>query len=109
MARPSWSSRPEAMLRDFVQGLTLLLLVTAVVLTAIAPAAWPFLLCAGILAIGVFYERTLSRGGGAPRGAGWAPTAERFRDDESGAMVTVWFNPTTGERRYVEDGAAAQD
>jgi hypothetical protein len=97
------------MLRDFVQGFTLLALVAAVVVTAIAPPAWPFLLCAGILAAGVFFERTLSRGGGAPRGPGWAPTAERFRDQESGAMVTVWFNAKTGERRYVEDGAAAQD
>ena len=97
------------MLRDFVQGFTLLLLVGAVAVTVLVPPAWPFLLCTGILAVGVFYERTLSRGAGAPRGAGWAPTAERFRDDESGAMVTVWFNPKTGERRYVEDGAAAQD
>jgi len=97
------------MLRDFVQGFTLLALLAAVVVTVIAPPAWPFLLCAGLLAAGVFFERTLSRGGGAPRGAGWAPTAERFRDDESGAMVTVWFNAQTGERRYVEDGAPAQD
>ena len=97
------------MLRDFVQGFALLARVAAVVVTAMAPTAWPFLLCTAILAIGVFYERTLSRGAGAPRGAGWAPTAERFRDTESGAMVTVWFNARTGERRYVEDGAAAQD
>ena len=41
--------------------------------------------------------------------AGWAPTAERFRDQESGAMVTVWFNAKTGERRYVEAGGDAQD
>jgi hypothetical protein len=97
------------MLRDFVQGFTILLLVAAVVLTAIAPAAWPCLIYAGVLAVGVFYERTLSRGGGAPRGSGWAPTAERFRDQESGAMVTVWFNTKTGERRYVEAGGDSQD
>ena len=97
------------MLRDFVQGFTLLALVAAIVMTAIAPIAWPFLLCAGILAAAVFFERTLARGGGAPRGPGWAPTAERFRDTESGAMVTVWFNAKTGERRYVEAGGDAQD
>ena len=33
----------------------------------------------------------------------------RFRDTESGAMVTVWFNAKTGERRYVEDGSRATD
>src|SRR5689334_9151344 len=97
------------MLRDFVQGFTLLALVAAIVVTAMTPMAWPFLLCTAILAIGVFYERTLSRGAGAPRGAGWAPTTERFRDTESGAMVTVWFNARTGERRYVEAGGEAQD
>ena len=97
------------MLRDFVQGFTLLLLVGAVVLTVIAPSAWPCLIYAGLLAAGVFFERTLSRGRGAPRGVGWAPTAERFRDTESGAMVTVWFNAKTGERRYVEAGGDAQD
>ena len=43
------------------------------------------------------------------RGPGWAPTAERFRDTESGAMVTVWFNAKTGERRYVEAGGDNQD
>ena len=94
------------MLRDLVQGFTILLLVCAVLLTVIAPPAWPFLLAVAVLAVGVFYERTLSRGGGAPRGVGWTPTAERFRDQESGAMVTVWFNARTGKRRYVEDGAA---
>ncbi len=97
------------MLRDVVQGFTLLFLVGAVLMTVLVPPAWPMLLCAGVLAFGVFYERTLSRGGGVPRGAGWAPTAERFRDTESGAMVTVWFNSKTGERRYVEDGAAQAD
>ena len=93
------------MLRDLVQGFTVLILLCAVVVTVIAPLAWPFLLVAGILAIGVFYERTFYRGASAPRGAGWQATAERFRDQESGAMVTVWFNSKTGERRYVEEGA----
>ena len=93
------------MLRDLVQGFAILMLVAAVVVTAIAPMAWPFLLCAAILAASIFFERTLSRGDSAPRGAGWERTAERFRDDESGAMVTVWFNAKTGERRYVEDGS----
>lgn len=92
------------MLRDLVQGFTILLLLCAVLVAVIAPAAWPFLLGVAVLAVGVFYERTLSRGGAAPVGPGWQPTAERFRDQESGAMVTVWYNARTGERRYVEDG-----
>jgi hypothetical protein len=97
------------MLRDLVQGFAILQLLGALVLTFLAPPAWPFLLWAGVLAAGVFFERTLSRGGGVPRGPGWAPTPERFRDTESGAMVTVWFNANTGERRYVEAGGDSQD
>ncbi len=34
-------------------------------------------------------------------GPEWVATAERFVDPESGKLVTVYFRPTTGERRYV--------
>lgn len=34
-------------------------------------------------------------------GHGWQATPERFVDPESGRMVTVFFNPATGERRYI--------
>jgi hypothetical protein len=34
-------------------------------------------------------------------GAGWVPTDERFVDPESGRLVTVFYKPSTGERRYV--------
>jgi hypothetical protein len=34
-------------------------------------------------------------------GQGWQATRERFIDPESGRLVTVFFNPATGERRYV--------
>jgi hypothetical protein len=39
-----------------------------------------------------------------PPGAGWEQTAERFVDPQSGRNVTVYFNPRTGERRYVGEG-----
>jgi hypothetical protein len=45
---------------------------------------------------------------GAP-GAGWVATVERFVDPESGKLVTVYFQPSTGERRYVAAGAARLD
>ena len=32
---------------------------------------------------------------------GWQQTSERFRDEESGEWLEVWFDPETGERRYV--------
>lgn len=34
-------------------------------------------------------------------GAGWISTEERFVDPESGRLVTVFYKPSTGERRYV--------
>ena len=33
----------------------------------------------------------------------WQATPERFVDPETGQLVTVFFNPKTGERRYVAD------
>lgn len=33
----------------------------------------------------------------------WQATPERFVDPESGRLVTVFFNPATGDRRYVAD------
>ena len=34
-------------------------------------------------------------------GPDWVPTNERFVDPESGSLVTVFYQPSTGERRYV--------
>jgi hypothetical protein len=36
-----------------------------------------------------------------PPGADWVPIQERFVDPESGKLVTVFYQPATGERRYV--------
>jgi hypothetical protein len=36
-------------------------------------------------------------------GAGWTRTDERFADPRSGQFVVVYFNPRTGERRYVAE------
>jgi hypothetical protein len=34
-------------------------------------------------------------------GPDWVSTSERFIDPESGETVTVFYQPATGERRYV--------
>ena len=47
------------------------------------------------------YGRTVAR----PMGSNWRPTDEKFVDPETGELVTVWFDPATGERRYVGDEA----
>lgn len=47
------------------------------------------------------YGRTVAR----PMGSRWRPTDEKFVDPETGSLVTVWFDPSSGERRYVDDKA----
>ncbi len=34
--------------------------------------------------------------------AGWEPTGERFVDPTSGKLLEVRYNPTNGERDYIE-------
>ena len=36
-------------------------------------------------------------------GPGWQRTSERFVDAESGKTVTVYVQPASGERQYVEE------
>jgi hypothetical protein len=93
------------MLRTAIQVFAFLCLIGAMVLVVVEPMAWPALAGAGLLVAGTLWERFYYRGS-ERGGAGWQATSERFLDDESGRLVTVWFNPATGERRYVDQGAA---
>jgi hypothetical protein len=38
---------------------------------------------------------------GRPPGADWVPINERFVHPDGGKLVTVFYQPVTGERRYV--------
>jgi hypothetical protein len=57
----------------------------------------------GLLLVGaVLVERRHYKPlGGERPGADWVATGERFIDPETGKLVTVFYRPTTGERRYV--------
>jgi hypothetical protein len=67
----------------------------------------PMVLILGILiAISAALEPIYGRADGKPGGAGWRSTDEKFVDPETGKLVTVWFDPETGERRYVEESEA---
>jgi hypothetical protein len=65
-------------------------------------SAWPPAIATGVIFLGMLMEnfryKRLRRD--AP-GEGWQNTGERFVDPESGATVTVYFNPDSGERSYV--------
>jgi len=37
-----------------------------------------------------------------PLSGAWRPTGEKFVDPATGKPVEVWFEPKTGERRYVD-------
>jgi hypothetical protein len=65
---------------------------------------WPLLVFPALLLAAIIFERVHYRGNATDAAAGdWRPTGERFLDEASGKPVVVWFNPTTGERRYVEE------
>jgi hypothetical protein len=55
-----------------------------------------------ILIIGLVIERWRYKSLTGPRpGPDWIATDERFVDPETGKLVTVYFHPATGERRYI--------
>jgi len=51
------------------------------------------------------YGRLVSR---PPLSGGWRPTGEKFIDPTSGKQVEVWFDRSTGERKYVDVGEKAR-
>jgi hypothetical protein len=60
---------------------------------------WGVVLIAAIVFERTRYTRLLRK---SP-GPGWQRTTERFVDEESGKVVTVYIKPETGERAYVRD------
>jgi hypothetical protein len=55
-----------------------------------------------VLSAAALFERwRYKRLAGSRPGPEWVATDERFVDPESGRLVTVYFRPATGERRYV--------
>lgn len=64
--------------------------------------SWAPAVVTGIVFLGIAFEnfryKRLRRDVPGP---GWETTGERFVDPETGESVTVWFDPASGERRYV--------
>jgi hypothetical protein len=94
------------MLRNALLLLSLVVLAAGVVLIlfGIDPPAYTLLIWGAILLGAVVYERfrykPLER---KLPGPGWERTTERFVDAETGKTVTVYLEPKTGERQYVEE------
>ncbi|HEY3639283.1 MAG TPA: hypothetical protein VGK90_14135 [Rhizomicrobium sp.] len=94
------------MLRNVLLAFSLIVLALGIVLLlfGVEPPAYTLLIWGAILLGAVVYERFRYK----PLehklpGAGWERTSERFVDAESGKTVTVYVEPKTGERQYVEE------
>jgi len=84
-------------------GIVLLLIAAAMILRGNWPAVLWFGINGAVITIGFVFERWQYRRSHSHKpGIGWQLTGERFVDPGSGAMTEVWFEPKTGERRYVE-------
>ena len=82
-------------------------LLTACGIVWLAFGGGPLLLILGVIAaVSAALEPVYGRAVGRPPVGDWRPTDEKFVDPESGRLVTVWFDPRSGERRYVDDGCA---
>ena len=68
------------------------------------PGFWGLLIWGVIFTLGTLYERVRYKQlATAAPGAGWERTNERFVDEETGKMVTVYIEKKTGERQYVTE------
>jgi len=55
-----------------------------------------------VIILGTLFERWRYTQSGRPLSARWQPTGERFADPTTGKNMEVYYDPTSGERRYVE-------
>lgn len=59
------------------------------------------LIAGAVIGLGTVFERWRYRGNQARPGAPWERTDERFEDPHTGETFEVYFDPRSGERRYV--------
>jgi hypothetical protein len=94
------------MLRAILVAIGALAVICGVVslATGAFPPAVVFGFWGAVLLIGVLAERVVYKpiGRGRP-GPGFQRTSERFVDEATGKTVTVFIDPSTGERAYVQD------
>ena len=55
-----------------------------------------------VIVLSIVYERVVYKPiEPSSPGPGWTKTTERFIDEDTGQVVTVWLEAATGERKYV--------
>lgn len=83
-------------------AVALIVLVLAIFGALFDAGAWPFVILMAIICGALAFERQhYGAAQSVSPGNGWRETEEQFVDDASGQLVRVWFNPQTGQRRYV--------
>ena len=93
------------MLRNLVLAIAVASLAGAAI--ALASGVFPAALVLGIwgviLLLGTLYERVVYKPVVKTKPGSAVRTSEKFIDDVSGKLVTVYIDPATGERSYVEE------
>jgi uncharacterized membrane protein HdeD (DUF308 family) len=79
-------------------------LLSGLVSSSLVLVCWGGLLIIAIAVERIRYKRLESQ---SP-GPGWQRTTERFVDEETGAVVTVYVEPETGERAYVKESGVRE-
>lgn len=57
-----------------------------------------------VIILGTLFERWRYTQSGRPLNGRWQSTGERFADPTTGKEMEVFYDPSSGERRYVELG-----
>jgi hypothetical protein len=84
-------------------GVLVLILGATALISGIASSYVFFFWGAALIAAIVFERSRYKKIARKSPGPEWQRTSERFMDDETGKMVTVYIQPQTGERAYVQD------
>ncbi|HXA47626.1 MAG TPA: hypothetical protein VNW52_08350 [Burkholderiaceae bacterium] len=95
------------MLRSTLLGIACVLALVGVFrLFAGDAGAWPMAIWGVVLVLAVVLERWRYQQRDDVDGGEWQATEERFVDPETGREVQVFYQPTTGKRRYMPVGNA---
>lgn len=95
-----------SVLRGFLIAVVIVCILCGLVALATGtfPPAAIFAFWGVLLVVGTVFERVIYKPTKAqPPGPGWVRTAERFIDDTSGKAITVYIEPASGERQYIEE------
>jgi hypothetical protein len=88
--------------RGAVLAVAILILIACLVAIASGVPIYGLTFAMAVICTGLAIERRFYGANTDVRpGPGWQETSEQFIDDSTGELVRVWFNPATGQRRYV--------